>query len=81
VADIGRNIIRRKKSRDSKSIILLDLTFFPLETVLSQRAILASQGSIFYLIVPKQHQEIPDGNIGDYLHLLFFCAAQIVNLH
>ncbi len=29
-ADIGRNLIRRKKSLESKSIILIDLTFFPL---------------------------------------------------
>jgi hypothetical protein len=41
VADIGRNIIKRKKHRGSKSIILIDLTFFPLETVLTLRAILA----------------------------------------
>ena len=35
----GRELIKEEKSSDGKSINLVDLTFFPLETVLIQLAI------------------------------------------
>jgi hypothetical protein len=41
VAGSGHEFIRRKKSRDGKSINLIDLTFFPLETVITEVVILA----------------------------------------
>jgi hypothetical protein len=41
--------------------------------VLTQRAILAVTKVFFYPIAPKQHQEIPDDNIGSFL-LLLFCG-------
>jgi hypothetical protein len=56
-------LIKGKKSRDGKSINLIDLTFFPLETVLTQCAFLPCHESIFHVIAAKQHQEIPDDSI------------------
>ena len=47
----GRELIKGEKSSDGKSINLIDLTFFPLETVLIQFAILGRH-EIFFATAP-----------------------------
>jgi hypothetical protein len=44
---LGRELIKGEKSSDGKSINLVDLTFFPLETVLIQLAIRGLHENIF----------------------------------
>ena len=56
----GRESIKGEKSSDGKSINLVDLTFFPLETVLIQLAKSWPSRKYFFAHAPYLHQESPD---------------------
>jgi hypothetical protein len=51
----GPELIKREKSSDGKSINLVDLPFFPLETVLIQLAILGLHENIVSPVRAKNH--------------------------